>query len=81
MVINPTNSHYGWQGSYRNCETLLGTEHYKSCKLDDNIMLGETTLENLEQEPNLNRLTFNPNFQKMTNELSEFLTKTKKVAK
>jgi len=71
----PTNPHYGWQGSYRNCETAFGSEHYKTCKTTNNAMLGETTNKNLEQYPSLQRLTFNPNFEQMTDTITTFLSK------
>jgi len=70
----PTNPHYGWQGSYRSCETAFGSEHYKACKTSNNAMLGETTSKNLEQHPNLQRLTFNPSFGQMTEAISIFLS-------
>ena len=71
-----SNIHYGWQGSYRNCETAFGSEHYEICKTTDNAKLGETTSENLDKHPDLQRLTFNPNFEQMTKALTDFIAKT-----
>ena len=72
----PLNPHYGWQGSYRNCETSFGSEHYKHCKTTEKSILGETTTKNLEQNPSLQRLTFNPNFEQMTDVIANFLSET-----
>lgn len=72
----PSNPHYGWQGNYRNCETAFATEHYQVCKTTEMVKLGETTEKNLAANPSLQRLTFNPNFKQMTNELSNFISKT-----
>ena len=70
------NPHYGWQGSYRNCETAFGSEDYLTCKMTDQAKLGETTSENLDKYPSLQRLTFNPNFEQMTQALSQFIEDT-----
>lgn len=72
----PTNPHYGWQSSYRNCETSFGSEHYQTCKKTNEVILGETTSEKLEQHPSLQRLTFNPNFEQMTKVISIFISKS-----
>ena len=74
----PSNPHYGWQGNYRNCEATFGTEHYQECKTSTKVTLGETTSVNLEKHPSLQRLTFNPNFNQMTQSISDFLLKTQK---
>lgn len=72
----PSNPHYGWQGSYRNCETAWGSPHYKTCKTTQAITLGETTEQNLATYPHLQRLTFNPNFDQMTQIIADFVSKT-----
>jgi len=77
VTNSPSNDHYGWQGSYRNCETSFGTEHYQTCKLTQKVILGETTGKNLTQYPQLQRLTFNPSFEQMTNTIESFLLKTR----
>jgi len=76
VTNSPTNSHYGWQGSYRNCETSFGSEHYKTCKTTTDVTLGETTDKNLAQYPSLQRLTFNPSFEQMTKTISTFISET-----
>jgi len=73
-VLNaPSNQHYGWQGHYRNCEAVFGSDHYKTCKTTNKPILGETTSENMESHPHLQRLTFNPSFEQMTKVLTKFV--------
>ncbi len=72
----PENKHYGWNGSYRNCETAFGSKPYDTCKTTSNTTLGETTATNMEAYPSLQRLTFNPNFTQMTEVITEFLHTT-----
>ncbi|WP_448549655.1 alpha/beta hydrolase [Thalassotalea fusca] len=75
-VLNaPSNPHYGWRGHYRNCEAVFGSEHYKICKTTNEPVLGETTSENMESHPYLQRLTFNPGFDQMTKVLTNFIRK------
>jgi esterase/lipase len=72
----PTNPHYGWQGSYRNCETSFGTSFYQTCKTTEKPVLGETTGDNLTKYPSLQRLTFNPSFEQMSDVVKDFINKT-----
>jgi len=72
----PTNPHYGWQGSYRNCETSFGTSYYQTCKTTEKAVLGETTGDNLNKHPSLQRLTFNPSFEQMGDVVKLFIKKT-----
>lgn len=72
----PHNPHYGWQGSYRNCETSFGTSYYQTCKTTNKIVLGETTGDNLNKHPSMQRLTFNPNFEQMTEVIAKFIEET-----
>lgn len=76
MTNAPSNTHYGWRGSYRNCETASSNKHYQICKTTNKVALGETTDKNLKQHPSLQRLTFNPNFKQMTEVITDFLSKT-----
>ncbi|MBQ4848427.1 alpha/beta fold hydrolase [Pseudoalteromonas sp. MMG005] len=72
----PTNPHYGWGGTYRSCEHLMGTDNYRVCKQTDTPILGETTVETLHDTPQLQRLTFNPYFEQMTDALTQFIKTT-----
>ena len=74
----PSNPHYGWQGSYRNCEHLTGTELFTSCKTTPSPTLGELTEMNLEVTPNLQRLTFNPYYEQMLEQMQGFIESTLK---
>jgi esterase/lipase len=72
----PSNIHYGWQGNYRNCEHLTETELFATCKTSASITVGEVTKENLEKSPNMQRLTFNPFFDAMLEEMHKFIEET-----
>lgn len=74
----PSNPHYGWQGSYRNCEHLTGTDLFASCKTTSSPTLGELTEVNLEMTPNLQRLTFNPYYEQMLEQMQRFIESTLK---
>lgn len=74
----PSNPHYGWQGSYRNCEHLTGTDLFASCKTTSSPTLGELTEENLQATPNLQRLTFNPYYEQMLEQMQGFIASTLK---
>lgn len=73
-----SNPHYGWQGSYRNCEHLTGTDLFASCKTTSSPTLGELTEENLQATPNLQRLTFNPYYEQMLEQMLGFIASTLK---
>ena len=72
---SPTNPHYGWKGSYRNCEMA---KEYSECKTTGVQVFGETSSLNLEKFPNLQRLTFNPNYKQMVAEMNKFIDETRK---
>ncbi|TLX48066.1 lysophospholipase [Pseudoalteromonas phenolica] len=74
----PSNPHYGWQGSYRNCEHLTGTDLFGSCKTANAVTLGELTEANLETTLNLQRLTFNPYYEQMLEQMQLFVESTLK---
>ncbi|MEL7479459.1 MAG: alpha/beta fold hydrolase [Pseudomonadota bacterium] len=74
----PSNPHYGWQGSYRNCEHLTGTDLFGSCKTTSSPTLGELTEVNLQATPNLQRLTFNPYYEQMLEQMQGFIESTLK---
>lgn len=76
VTNSPNNAHYGWQGSYRNCESVSTDVDYAECKTTQQVKLGETTTTNLEKHHSLQRLTFNPDYQKMLTQLRLFIDKT-----
>ncbi|MFT5758908.1 MAG: esterase/lipase [Alteromonadaceae bacterium] len=77
----PSNRHYGLDGNYRNCSHYVGDMVlYKQCKTSDNVIVGEKTAANLQLDKPLYRLTYNPYYQQMLNEITIFLQKTGDVA-
>ena len=74
----PNNPHYGWLGSYRNCEHLTGADLFASCKTANAVTLGELTETNLVDNPDLQRLTFNPYYEQMFEQVQAFIGGTLK---
>ncbi len=73
----PSNPHYGISGQYRNCgHYATEPDRYKQCKEIDKPIIGETTAENLSHSLPLQRLTFNPHYQHMIDEITRFLKVT-----
>jgi len=73
----PSNSHYGIEGRYRNCGHYIGDMGlYQECKTGDDVIVGEKTAHNLQLGKPLYRLTYNPYYQQMLNEISVFLQAT-----
>lgn len=70
---SPKNPHYGFNGHYKYCEHHFGDEAYNACKTMPVAPIGEITEQNLEQNPVLRRLTFNPYFDHMVEKLTEFV--------
>jgi esterase/lipase len=73
----PSNIHYGLAGNYRNCGHYIGDMAlYQQCKTSENVIVGEKTAHNLQQGKPLYRLTYNPYYQQMLNEIKIFLQAT-----
>jgi len=73
----PTNMHYGVDGQYRNCSHYVGDMNlYQQCKTSEQVIVGEKTAQNLALGKPLHRLTYNPYYQQMLNEIKVFLQKT-----
>lgn len=73
----PNNVYYGVQGIYRNCQHIEDALHFLACKTRDKNKMGETTATNKQQYPTMQRLTFNPQFERMINLLEQFLKDTR----
>jgi esterase/lipase len=72
----PRNPHYGWNGHYRNCDHLFGTDKFEECKTTDDPILGETNEATLKRAPSLQRLTFNPYYTQMESAMQVFIQNT-----
>lgn len=74
---SPLNPHYGQQGTYRNCNHYVDDiAAYRQCKKGENVVLGETTPANLQQNSALRRLTYNPYYSEMLAEIDAFISRT-----
>ena len=74
---SPDNLHYGTKGKYRNCgHYQTDMEKFRQCKQGTDVIVGERTEINLNLDKPLQRLTYNPFFQEMLEEISLFLKKT-----
>jgi esterase/lipase len=77
VTNSPSNIHYGIAGNYRNCGHYIGDMAlYQQCKTSENVIVGEKTAHNLQQGKPLYRLTYNPYYQQMLNEINIFLQAT-----
>ncbi|WP_286235296.1 alpha/beta hydrolase [Thalassotalea sediminis] len=74
----PTNSYYGVNGVYRNCQHISDDKQFNLCKTRTNNFFGEITADNLAKKPAMQRLTFNPQFDEMIGLMNQFLIKTNK---
>ncbi|NQZ81534.1 MAG: alpha/beta fold hydrolase [Colwellia sp.] len=73
----PTNRHYGVDGQYRNCSHYVSDMViYQQCKMSEQVIVGEKTAQNLQLGKPLYRLTYNPYYQQMLNEIKTFLKKS-----
>lgn len=71
----PQNQHYGELGYYRSCGHYVSKPaKYLACKVNQNIIKGEITEQNLARYPIVQRLTFNPYYQQMLDSMQGFLT-------
>lgn len=70
----PSNEHYGVSAHYRNCGSYLDNDElYLQCKNNSKPNMGERTADNLAQYAPLQRLTFNPYFDQLTQQMTTFI--------
>jgi hypothetical protein len=70
----PGNLHYGRYGDYRNCLHYLKDDaSWRACKQGKGPA-GEKTAENVAKGV-MRRLTYNPDFGRMTQEMDAFLAR------
>lgn len=68
------NVHYGEKAGYRNCGHYLGDlAKYNECKVVSGIHASEITPSAKEQHTSFKRLTYNPYYAQLTEELALFL--------
>lgn len=79
-ILNaPTNSHYGVNGVYQNCNHWLSEpEKFIGCKRSGEHV-GEISGEDLAKYPKMARLTFNPYFDHMLTQLRAFIIRTEQT--
>lgn len=76
VINSPLNQHYGTHGAYRNCgHYLADNEKYQMCKTANDIVASETSPSAKANLPLFKRLTYNPYFSQLADELAVFLTK------
>lgn len=75
---SPSNPHYGAQGSYKFCEHHFGSEAYEACKTMSVTPIGEITANNLLNHSIVRRLTYNPFYDQMAEQIQVFIEKTQK---
>ena len=74
---SPDNPHYGVKGQYRNCGHYINdASKYKACKNHKQVIKGEVTEMNLSRGVPIQRLTYNPYYDEMLTEMTNFLTAT-----
>ncbi|WP_404341582.1 alpha/beta hydrolase [Pseudoalteromonas mariniglutinosa] len=73
IVNKPSNPYYGAQGIYRNCGSYLDDDTlFKACKTTADIVIGERTAANLTRYQPFARLTFNPYFEQLKEQIIIF---------
>jgi esterase/lipase len=71
---SPDNPHYGIKGQYRNCgHYIKDAVRYKACKQNKQVIKGEITEMNLTRDLPIQRLTYNPYYQEMLDDITLFL--------
>ncbi|PKI16371.1 alpha/beta hydrolase [Colwellia sp. 12G3] len=74
---SPDNPHYGVKGQYRNCgHYVKDATRYIACKQNEQVVKGEVTEMNLTNKLPIQRLTYNPYYQEMLDEMTTFLMAT-----
>ncbi len=74
---SPTNPHYGVEGVYRNCGHYINEPaRYQACKNNKQVIKGEVTEANLNHDLPMQRLTYNPYYLEMLDEITKFLKVT-----
>lgn len=74
VVNSPSHPHYGINALYRNCGSYLDDETlYTLCKTTEKPTLGERTADNVARFKPFQRLTFNPYFGELSNQITLFL--------
>ena len=71
---SPDNPHYGVKGEYRNCgHYVKDVERHQACKQSKQVIKGEVTAANLMKDSPIQRLTYNPYYHEMLDDITLFL--------
>ncbi|MDH5302433.1 MAG: alpha/beta hydrolase [Gammaproteobacteria bacterium] len=78
IPVARSNTHYGPEGDYKNCYHYLldkKTVEYKQCMSDDatQFVWGEKSLYPKQSDKPIRRITFNPDFDYMTQLMNRFI--------
>lgn len=74
LLIPKEHPYYGLHGAYRHCGSYFeDAQAYRACKSADNITYGEHHERNRAAYQPFARVTFNPDYTGMTDQLIEFL--------
>ncbi|MBB5021984.1 alpha/beta hydrolase [Desulfurispira natronophila] len=69
----PDDPHYGKDGRYRNCLHYSDADDVKRCRKSFNAWSGEVFIRDSKQGYALRRLTYNPRFDDMLNQIDKWL--------
>ncbi len=76
ILMPADDPHYGKNGDYRYCHQYdIDDPRRETCQTKKDIVMGETTGENLEKYPVMARLTYNPFFDELLKEIGAFLAR------
>jgi hypothetical protein len=71
---NPDNTYYGAVGEYRICGWYLSDEPlYQACRTDKNNWFGESSDALTKKSPHAARVSWNPNFNSLMQEVAFFI--------
>lgn len=71
---NPENTYYGAMGEYRICSWYLSDEPlYRACRTDKNNWFGEGSDALTKNSPHAARVSWNPNFNSLMQEVAFFI--------
>lgn len=75
LTLSPDDPHYGLHGDYKNCgHYFLDIPRFKRCKSDSSLPYGEIRRDSRSEEI-FRRLTFNPFFAELKQEMDKFIKK------
>ncbi|NTS75749.1 alpha/beta fold hydrolase [Catenovulum sp. SM1970] len=74
LINAPTNEHYGVVGYYRNCGHYpIDSQAFSDCKSAQYTVKGELTEDTKQHYPVFSRLTYNPHYSAMLEQINQFI--------